>query len=97
MKGDGEYRGSLPAYRVVFDDNASTTAYVARDGGVSVADPRMDFKRGAEKLHTFNVAGLTASKPALRRWLIVVTGIGTVALILTGLALLIPWRRRERA
>ncbi len=95
-KSDGEYRGSFPAFRVVFDDAARTTAYVSKDGGVSVPDSRMRLKQGAERLHTFNIRALTSVSPALRRWLLYVTSVGTVALIVTGFVLLLPVRRRER-
>lgn len=96
-KSDGRYRGPFPVHRVVFDDHDGTTAYVATDATVSFADPRLRMKQIAGGLHTFAVAGLTTSKPTLRRWLLVVTSLGTIALVLTGLVLLLPLRRRESA
>lgn len=93
-RGD-RYRGQLPALRVDFDDARRTRAYVAMDGSVVFVDARSRLRGLSAGLHSFVVPGLTDGRHQLRVRLIVVVSVVSLALILTGFALLLPARRRS--
>jgi len=96
-----EYRGSLPAWRVDFDDGASRSLYVAVDTG-AVGARRSTLWRTFDFLWALHIMDFKNHEDFNTPLLIISTALGLVV-ILTGF-ILFPsrlgynaWRRRRRA
>jgi hypothetical protein len=93
---DEHYGGPFPAWLVRFREQ-SYVAYVGPDGAVIFEGPRKRVRALAGRLHQFAFGGLTARRPLQRQGLLLVVSAGTLALLVTGVVLLLPpLRRRDR-
>jgi uncharacterized iron-regulated membrane protein len=96
-----EYRGSLPAWRVDFDDGASRSLYVAADTGV-VGARRSTLWRTFDFLWSLHIMDFKNHEDFNTPLLIIATALGLIVIV-TGLVLFPSrlgynaWRRRRRA
>lgn len=88
--------GPLPVYRVMYGEEPTTHYYVsAGDGVVTRSDRWNRFQGVFGALHSFEPLRLITSRDAIRRWLLVLAGLGGIGVALSGYYLAVPRRRRR--
>ena len=85
--------GPLPAYRVEVGDAAGTIIHVAADGSLNPTTRFSRFRAVMGQLHEFQLRGRVPERP--RRFSLMVSGLLTIVLVLTGYVLALPVRRRK--
>lgn len=94
----GDSWGSLPAYRVEFNDRRATVLYVAvSDGQVFRVDHVRRLVAAIENLHTFGPVRLISDREEIRKGLLLVLAIVGLGVAVTGyyIALPLKWRQRQ--
>ncbi|MGQ0764480.1 MAG: hypothetical protein ACT4OZ_02325 [Gemmatimonadota bacterium] len=93
-ESDGTWDGAFPVWRVEFADRGYR-AYIAPDGSVSFEGRGKAIKGLAGQLHQFSVGPLLRGRQPLRRWLLWTVSAATLVLLVTGIVLLLPVRKRS--
>ena len=93
---DYYYWGSLPAYKIVFDDSQRTVVYVsAVTGQIEQTTSRLGrLRHWVESIHTFEPLRLITENDVLRRGLLILVSTVGIGVVVTGFYIALPARRR---
>jgi uncharacterized iron-regulated membrane protein len=85
--------GPIPAYRIVFDNDQSTSYYVSTHDGTVRRSDRWNRVRGVmESLHTFRPLKLITKREAVRKGMLILLSVVGIGAALTGYYLSLPRR-----